>query len=101
MLHVRLTAFMPAHIAEHARERLHFRGDVPVRERLAACKEFLRIEMARLRERHRAGASGLTICHERAMIIDELLRHLFDYALTSYSRMHAPPAPVALVALGG
>src|SRR5947207_7544319 len=102
MFRLRLAVFMPAHIAEHAQERLQFRGDVPVRERLAACKEFLRIETARLRERHQAGTSGLTICHERAMIIDELLRHLFDYALTSYTQTRGPlPAPVALVALGG
>ena len=70
--------------------------------RLAACREFLRTETASLRQRHEAGSSGLTICRERALIIDSLLIHLFGYALRSYQ----PPAraavpPVALVALGG
>lgn len=93
---------MPANIAKRASERLNFTGDVPIPVRLAACKEFLRSEMAGLRERHRAGSSGLTICRERALIIDALLIHLFDYALTSFAAKKGPvPAPVALVALGG
>lgn len=93
---------MPANILEHARERLSFVGDVSVPERLAAGKEFLRLEMAALRARHEAGASGLTIAHERAICIDALLTHLFEYANQSYTRLHGPlPAPVALVALGG
>jgi [protein-PII] uridylyltransferase len=93
---------MPANIPLRAREQLTFVGDVPVAVRLAAGKEFLRTEMAGLRARHEAGASGLEICHERAEIIDELLAHLFNYALESYVRVHGPlPAPVTLVALGG
>ena len=93
---------MPANIPHRARERLTFTGDVPVPQRLAACKEFLRSEVAGLRERHKAGASGLAICQERAQIINALLTHLFDYALSSYSRLKGvQPAPVAIVALGG
>lgn len=93
---------MPANIKQRAAERLSFQGDVSVPTRLAACKEFLKAEMAGLRERHKAGAPGLTICHERAEIIDELLTHLFDYALTAYARQHGTqPTPVAIVALGG
>jgi [protein-PII] uridylyltransferase len=93
---------MPANIPVRARERLTFTGEVAVPTRLAACKEFLRLEMLGLRERHRTGTSGLTICRERALIIDALLCHLFDYALAAYSRTHGTaPAPVAIVALGG
>ncbi len=93
---------MPAHIQQRAAERLSFQGDVAIPERLAACKEFLKAEMTGLRERHKAGAPGLTICHERAQIIDALLTHLFDYALTAYARKHGTqPTPVAIVALGG
>ncbi len=93
---------MPANIPVRARERLTFTGEVPVPTRLAACKEFLRFEMQGLRERHKAGSSGLTICRERSQILDALLCHLLDYALSSYSRTHgAPPAPVTIVALGG
>jgi [protein-PII] uridylyltransferase len=93
---------MPANIALRASERLKFTGDVPLSARLAVCKEFLRTEMAALRARHEAGASGLVITNERAQIIDALLTHLFDYALQSYQQLRGPlPAPVALVALGG
>lgn len=93
---------MPANIPVRARERLSFSGDVPVAERLVACKEFLRTEMAGLRDRHKAGSSGLRIAHERTQIIDALLGHLFTYAVETYARIHgSPPAPVTLVALGG
>ena len=93
---------MPADIHQHARERLHFTGEIPIPERLAACQEFLKVETAALRARHEAGATGLAIAHERAEIIDALLLRLFDYALVSYERNQGPlPAPVALVALGG
>ena len=93
---------MPALITQRASECLRFAGDVPVPARLAACKEFLRVEMAALRERHNAGAAGLTICRERALIIDALLVHLFDHALRTYQEKRGVlPAAVALVALGG
>ncbi len=93
---------MPAQIAQRALERLSFAGDVPVPVRLAASKEFLKQEMAALRERHQAGAKGLQICHERARILDALLTHLFDYALTAYAiQRGVKPSPVTLVALGG
>lgn len=93
---------MPALIAQRAQARLAFPGVVPRPERLAACKQFLREETTALRARHVAGASGLTICHERARIIDALVGALFDYAMRTYR----PPedtavAPVAVVALGG
>ena len=93
---------MPANIAQRASERLIFSGDVSVATRLAACKEFLQTEMAALHERHKRGESGITLCNERAQIIDALLTHLFDYALQAYQRTHGvTPPPVALVALGG
>ncbi len=93
---------MSANIALRAAERLAFEGDIPISARVAACKEFLRVEMAGLRSRHQAGASGLRICRERALIMDALVSHLFAYALRSYPRLTgAQPSPVALVALGG
>src|SRR3954463_546710 len=82
--------FMPADIHQHAGELLKFIGDIPVASRLAACKEFLKSETAASRERHAKGASGLEIAHDRAATIDELLRHLFDYAMTSYVSTHGP-----------
>lgn len=93
---------MADEIHQHARELLRFTGEVPVADRLSACKEFLKSETAALRARHDAGESGLQVAHERAETIDELLRNLFNYALESYARAKAAaPTPVALVALGG
>ena len=93
---------MPADIHQHASDGLRFVGEVPVADRLTACKEFLKRETAALRARHAAGESGLQVTHDRAETIDELLIHLFDCALDSYARNRGPlPAPVALVALGG
>jgi [protein-PII] uridylyltransferase len=93
---------MPALIAQRASQQLDFVGYIPVASRLAKCKEFLRTEMAALRDRHKMGASGLTICSERAQIIDALLIRLFTYALQSYQDKHGTlAASVALVALGG
>jgi [protein-PII] uridylyltransferase len=89
-------------VQSNANAHLHFTGDRPIAERLAACKEFLRVETAALRARHEAGATGLAITHERAEIIDALLIRLFDYAMAAFERAHGPlPAPVALVAAGG
>lgn len=82
---------MPANIPVRAGEPLSFPGEVPVAARLAACREFLRTEMASLRRRHESGSSGLTICRERAQIIDALLIHLFAYAIRSYSPPSVAP----------
>jgi len=89
-------------IEKHARAALRFEPKAPVTVRLEACKEFLRSETEALRARHTAGASGLQVTQDRADVIDELLRHLFDHAMGSYARKHGTaPAPVALVAVGG
>ncbi|MEY2878949.1 MAG: hypothetical protein RLZZ15_1329 [Verrucomicrobiota bacterium] len=93
---------MPTLLQQHADERLVFAGDTPVATRTAACREFLKNETAYMRARHVAGASGLTIAHQRTQIIDALLTRLFAYATQSFARAHGPlPAAVAVVALGG
>ena len=95
-------ARMTGRIQKHARERLNFVGDVSAAQRLAACKTFLRLESAMTRMRHDAGATGLEIAHARSGMVDVLLGHLFDYAMSAYVRRHGEmPAPVALIALGG
>lgn len=93
---------MPDTIQRRATERLHFAGNASVAERLEACKGFLRDEMAALRARHDQGASGLEIAHGRADLMDALLSRLFDHAMGLFrKRTGPPPAPVALLALGG
>ncbi len=85
-----------------ARTVLALPGDIDPAERLAVCRAFLQAEDAALREHHVAGASGFAVVRARAARVDELLRRLFAHALHTYQGHHGnPPAPVALVALGG
>jgi len=93
---------MSGRLQKHALERLRFEGEVTVERRLAACRTFLRLESAMIRMRHDAGASGLETARERAAMVDLMLGHLHDYAVTAYTRLHGPPPyPMTLVALGG
>ncbi|PTY05616.1 [protein-PII] uridylyltransferase [Opitutaceae bacterium EW11] len=93
---------MTGRIIKHALERLNFPPGEPVPKRLAACKTFLRLESAMIRMRHDAGESGLEVVHARAAMIDVLLSHLFNYAISEWTRhQETLPAPVSLVALGG
>ena len=80
---------------------LEFPDDAPAPARVAACKRFLKEEMAALRARHEAGESGLAIAHGRSEIVDVLLGRLFDHAMQAYARAHPGAPAVALVALGG
>ncbi|MEO7598846.1 MAG: DUF294 nucleotidyltransferase-like domain-containing protein, partial [Opitutus sp.] len=71
-------------------------------DRLAACKAYLQAEMAALRARHAAGASGLEVARGRAAFMDRMLQQLFEHAMSRYiARRGRPAAPVALIALGG
>src|SRR5690606_8684853 len=93
---------MSGRIQKHALERLNFTGDVPVRQRTDACRTFLRLESAMIRMRHEAGAPGTETANRRAAMVDVMLSHLFDYAISAWKRTHGElPAPVSLVALGG
>lgn len=70
--------------------------------RLTACKDYLTAESKRLKATHDAGATGRTVAHQRAAIIDCMLQRLFERAVAGYQRQHGSlPATVALVALGG
>src|SRR5664279_2204369 len=76
-------------------------GRQPAQE-LARYKTFLKVETHRLKMRHRAGAHGLEICHARAVILDALLRHLWEAAKASMSEQGRKEFPqLALVAIGG
>ncbi len=93
---------MTGRLQKHARARLDFTGEVPIAKRLAACETFVRLESAMIRMRHDAGESGRAVAEARSAMVDAVLSHLFDYAMADYARrLGAPPAPVALLALGG
>ncbi|MDB6168594.1 MAG: UTP-GlnB uridylyltransferase, GlnD, partial [Verrucomicrobia bacterium] len=97
-----LWAFMSAPISLPEPASLEFPEGSSTADRLAASKAFLQLEDAALRRRHEAGAPGLEIVGARAAIIDTLLARLFDFAVADFTRTHGkPPAPVALLALGG
>src|ERR1043166_9482579 len=69
---------------------------------LARYKNFLKVESHRLKILHRAGGSGLEICHARAAILDVLLRYiLVDVRAHSSAAGGVPMSSMALVAIGG
>jgi len=71
-------------------------------QELARYKTFLKVETHRLKMHHRAGDSGLVICHARAAILDLLLKHLWEAARNSLSEQARKEfSEVALVAIGG
>jgi [protein-PII] uridylyltransferase len=71
-------------------------------ESLPLYKKFLKIEEHRLRLRHRYGGGGREICRLRVELIDVLLQHIFDSAVTFANRDRGnSPAPLSVLALGG
>ncbi len=71
-------------------------------ERLPLLKAFLKGEHDRLFQLHRAGASGLTIVHERSLVMDVVLENLFHFAVQAYEKAFGPlPIQVCVTALGG
>ena len=93
---------MPASAPPFVPAPLTFAPDATAAQRLVVCKAYLAAESAAIRARHEAGASGLEIARARAAAMDTLLTALFDFALAFYTQAFGkPPAPLALVALGG
>ena len=93
---------MPETLQQRAQAHLAFSADSSDADRLVACKTFLKEEIALLRARHEAGASGLEIARARAEIMDVMLERLFSATAEAYVRIHGTPSvAVALVALGG
>jgi [protein-PII] uridylyltransferase len=89
-------------IEDSAAARLALPPGRQAAEELPRYKAFLKVETHRLKLHHRAGTSGLEICHARAAILDALLRHLWDAAKASLSEQARKEFPqMALVALGG
>ncbi len=90
-------------MARHADDRLALKPGARPADCLPIFKRFLKVESHRLRIWHRGGASGREIVHGRAHMIDVLLRRLSEATDQHYRQEHRaePPAPVALVAIGG
>ncbi len=85
-----------------AEASLSFSPNATPAEKLARYKNFLKVESHRLKLLHRAGAGGREICQARAVILDALLRHLWNAAKNSLSaEAQKEFPPIALVAIGG
>jgi len=85
-----------------AAARLTFSPNATPAEKLARYKNFLKVETHRLKLLHRAGADGIMVCRGRAGILDVLLQHFWETAvstLTPQAQREFPP--IALVAIGG
>ena len=85
-------------IKASARQNFDFSSATTAAERISSYQRFLKVESHRLRIWHRAGKSGKEICGARALLMDALLRSLFEAGL---SAMSDSANRVALVALGG
>ncbi len=85
-----------------AAARLSFAPNAESAEKLARYKNFLKVETARLKLLHRAGAGGREVCQARAAILDALVRHLWDAAKATLPAPTQKDFPaIALVAIGG
>ncbi len=80
----------------HAEAKLTSRENADPKERLELYKKFLKIENHRLRLRHNAGGGGREIARAQATLVDIVLRHLYDHAVTPEVAQD-----LALVAIGG
>ena len=97
---------MPASLLEkfeaNAAARLKLPPGRLAAEELSRFKGFLKVESHRIKLLHRAGATGREICQARALLVDVLLRHLWDAAKAALSPQAQREFPaLALVALGG
>jgi [protein-PII] uridylyltransferase len=86
-------------VLAHAEAQLALQGKESPAELLALYKRFLKIENHRLRLTHYAEGGGREIAHQRASLVDIVLRHLFDGAAAKAGEIDL--SELALVAIGG
>ncbi|MDP6034758.1 MAG: nucleotidyltransferase domain-containing protein, partial [Verrucomicrobiota bacterium] len=89
-------------IVERAAEQLALPAGRRPSDELAPFKRFLKDETARLKKLHRGGGLGREVCRTRAVVIDELLRHILRSVLNAAPQPTGKKdLPLALVATGG
>jgi len=86
-------------VLAHAEAQLALQGKESPAELLALYKRFLKIENHRLRLTHYAEGGGREIAHQRASLVDIVLRHLFDGAAAKAGEVSLKE--LSLVAIGG
>ena len=91
----------PKSLAQHAQAALKsaVEGQLSPAERLDLYKRFLKTEESRILQHHRAGAGGLEIAGNRALLIDTILTSILDASL--HACKDGTTHPIALVATGG
>ncbi|MCX6968179.1 MAG: [protein-PII] uridylyltransferase [Verrucomicrobia bacterium] len=87
-------------VLAHAEQQLASQGMDDEAQLLTLYKKFLRIENHRLRLKHQAGGGGREIAQQRAVLVDIVLRHLYN-AATRDTTEKAAGCGIALVAIGG
>ncbi len=89
-------------IRSQASKKLQFDGETTDAAKVAACKEFLKVETAFIKEKHRKGASGMDVVKGRSILIDTLIKALAKEALEKV-KQELPEAnfAISIVAIGG
>ncbi|HEY2139323.1 MAG TPA: [protein-PII] uridylyltransferase, partial [Chthoniobacterales bacterium] len=89
-------------VLAHAERELGSARTMRPAESLPLYKKFLKIEEHRLRLRHQYGGGGREICALRVELIDVVLQHIFEAAVSLAEQGRAtPPTPLTVIALGG
>jgi [protein-PII] uridylyltransferase len=72
-------------------------------QELARYKAFLKVETHRLKLLHRSGGSGLEVCRARSVIVDLLIRYLWETAVANLSEQAQKEfaQQLAIAAIGG
>ncbi len=89
-------------IRSQASKKLQFDSETTDAAKVAACKEFLKVETAFIKEQHRNGASGMDVVNARSMMIDALIKALAKEALAKVkSELPDSKIAISIVAIGG
>ncbi len=70
-------------------------------ETLKLCKRFLRLKEQRIKQRHRAGGSGVEICRMRSDVMDYIVRLLWQECLSALEPAVRSKLNLSVVAHGG
>ncbi|MBB5036272.1 [protein-PII] uridylyltransferase [Prosthecobacter dejongeii] len=70
-------------------------------ETLKLCKRFLRLKEQRIKQRHRAGGSGVEICRMRSDVMDYIVRLLWQECLAALEPAVRNKLNLSVVAHGG
>jgi [protein-PII] uridylyltransferase len=88
-------------VLAHAEQQLLSSGHLNSAEFLSLYKKFLKIENHRIRLKHYSGGGGREVCHQRASLVDIVLRHLLAAAFGADETVPRRAPRLTLVAIGG